>query len=287
MFGIVDRMRRGWSLSKASLAVLRADKEIALLPALSAVVLVLTVGPLAGGGVLLTGLLEGAQPGPASYVLLFLVYVVGYFVTIYFNAAVVACANVRFEGGDPTLRDGLSRAWERKGPILGWALLAATVGMIIRALRRRADGLADALLLGGVGLAWNVATYFVVPVIVETGAGPVDAIKRSGSTVREAWGEALAGEAGVGIVFFLAAVVWFLLTLGLAIAVPVGSVVVLAVVLMIAGLGVIAVAGAAADGILKAALYRYARTGEIPSDFQGADVPERTGSPTEPASSAR
>lgn len=272
------RMKRGWGLAKASFAVLRADKEIALLPVLSAVALVLTVGPLAGGGVLATGLVEGAQPGPATYALVFLVYVVGYFVTIFFNAAVVSCASTRFQGDDPTLRSGLSAAWDRKWPILQWSLVAATVGMIIRALRRRADGLVDHLLLGGLGLAWNAATYFVVPVIVHTGAGPIDAVKRSGSTVREAWGEAFAGEAGVGFVFLLAAVVWIALTLGLAFLVPSATVVVLAVVLLLAGLGAIAVAGAAVDGILKAALYEYARTGEIPSDFEDADVPERQGS---------
>ena len=40
------------------------------------------------------------------------------FVIIFFNAALVACAKIRFDGGDPTIRQGLSVAWTRAGKIL-------------------------------------------------------------------------------------------------------------------------------------------------------------------------
>lgn len=277
MFG---RMRRGWGLAKVSLAVLRADKEIALLPFLSGIALVLTVGPLAGGGLLLSGVLEGGQGGPVAYAVVFLVYVVGYFVTVFFNAAVIACARIRFQGEDPTLRDGLAKAWDRKLAILQWSLLAATVGMVIRVLRERAQGLVEVVLTGTAGLAWNLLTYFVVPVIVASGAGPLEAIRESGSTMKETWGEALAGEVSVQLVFFVAAVGWFLLATAVAFVSGLAVVAVAAVVLGILGAVAILIAGSAADGILKAALYEYAETGELPSDFREADVPEaqaRTG----------
>jgi hypothetical protein len=276
MFG---RIKRGWGLTKASFGVLRADKEIALLPVLSAVVLVLTVGPLAGGGVLLTGLREGAEPGPAHYALALIVYVVGYFVTIYFNAAVVACARIRFEGRDPTLRDGLAKAWERKLPIIQWSLVAATVGMIIRALRRRADGIVDRLILGGIGLAWNAASYFVVPVIVETGAGPIDALRDSGATIRETWGEAFAGEAGAGFVFLLMGLGLLVVALAPGLIVGSGTLLLAGLVVLLVGGVLLAVSFAAVDGILKAALYRYAETGEVPSGFTQDAFPEAATSP--------
>src|SRR5690606_10011705 len=41
------------------------------------------------------------------------------------------------DGGDPPVRDGLRIAWSRKGAILGYAGIAATVGMILRAIEQR------------------------------------------------------------------------------------------------------------------------------------------------------
>ena len=40
-----------------------------------------------------------------------------------------------------------------------------------------------------VGVAWSVATYFVIPVIALEGLGPRDALRRSSALVREKWGE--------------------------------------------------------------------------------------------------
>ncbi len=271
------RIRRGWELTKASLDVLRLDKEILLLPILSGIALVLVTASMLGAGFL------GVQAlGPglgeenlevAGYAWMFLLYTVTYFVIIFFNAAVVECASIRFAGGDPTVRDGLSRAWNRKLRILQWSLVAATVGMIIRALRNRFRGAVDQLILGGIGLAWNIATYFVVPVLVHEDLGPVDSIKRSGHVVKEAWGEALAGEVGTGIVFFLAGVVWVGGLVAIAFTVATSAVVTAAFLLGVLGVLVILAAKVAVDGILVAGLYRYAETGEVPTGFEDTGIP--------------
>src|SRR6185295_3436942 len=66
------------------------------------------------------------------YGTLFLFYFCNYFVIVYFNAAIVACAFARMTGGNPTLGDGLRAAGSRLPVILGWALVSATFGLVLR-----------------------------------------------------------------------------------------------------------------------------------------------------------
>src|SRR5690606_4904906 len=127
-----DRISRSWSLVKASAAVLRSDKELLLFPVISAIATVLVAAtfmlPLFG-----LGLLDGREPGPGLYLLGFLFYLCQYFVIFFFNTALVGAAMIRLEGGDPTVSDGLRIARERMGAILGYAAIAATVGLVLRA----------------------------------------------------------------------------------------------------------------------------------------------------------
>ena len=57
------------------------------------------------------------------------------------------------------------------------------------------------------GLGWSLATFLVVPVLVAEGLGPIDAVRRSSQLLKRTWGEQIAGNVGVGAVFFLAFVV--------------------------------------------------------------------------------
>ena len=137
------------------------------------------------------------------WVALFLYYFINYFIIVFFNCALVACAMIRFRGGDPTVRDGLKAARERLGLIAAWALLAATVGVILRMIEERV-GFLGKIVTAILGAAWTIATFFVVPVLVMENLGPVDAAKRSVGIVKKAWGESIVGNAGVGILTFLA-----------------------------------------------------------------------------------
>jgi hypothetical protein len=111
--------------------------------------------------------------GTYAFVLLF--YVVQYFVIFFCNTALVGAAMIRLRGGDPTVGDGFRIAVSRIQPILGYALIAATVGMVLRAISER-SGLLGRLVIASVGLAWNLATYLVVPVLVVEDVGPIEAV---------------------------------------------------------------------------------------------------------------
>lgn len=268
-----ERISNGWLLTKQSWSVLRLDKELLLFPLISGICCLLVLAsfalPLIGTDYFKTVMDEGeVTQDPIAWVILFAFYFANYFVIVFFNTALIACAIIRFRGGDPTVMDGLRASVNRLPQILAWSLVSATVGVILRAIEsysERAGQLASAL-LGG---AWSIATYFVVPVLVVEKADPISAVKRSFAVLRKTWGESIAANFGVGILTFLGMLVAMVpLVMGIfALAsgatIPGAVLVALGVMLMI----LISLVSSALSSILLGALYLYAADGEIPQQF--------------------
>lgn len=257
-----ERLSRSWGLIKASAGVLAQDKELLVFPLLSAVCTVIVGAafmlPLIG-----LGTLDGLGNGSASvmtYVLGFVFYLVQYFVIFFFNAALVGAAMIRLEGGNPTVRDGLRIAGSKLLPILGYAAIAATVGLVLRAIQER-SGFLGKLVSGMLGAAWTLVSFLVVPVLVTRNIGPLDAVKESALLLKKTWGENLIGQGGVGLVFGLLYVVLGLVGAAAIVAAAIsgnGWLLGLAIALLVVALLTAALTQAALAGIYSAALYRYA-----------------------------
>ena len=136
------------------------------------------------------------------YGVLFLFYFCNYFVITFFNTALTSCAITRMAGGEPSFSAGLGAAFSRIHLIAGWALVSATIGLVLRMIAERSKriGAIVAMLLGG---AWSLITYLVVPVIVVENKGPIAALKESTSLLKKAWGDQITGNFSFGIIFFL------------------------------------------------------------------------------------
>jgi len=258
-----ERFSRSWGLIKASAGVLAKDKELLVFPLLSAactlVVVAAFVLPALGLGAL-DGLRDGGGVSLLAYVLAFLFYLVQYFVIFFFNSALVGAAMIRLDGGDPTVGDGLRIARSKALPILGYAAIAATVGMVLRAIQERA-GFVGRLVSGALGVAWTLASFLVVPVLVTRDIGPVDAVKESALLLKKTWGENLIGQGGVGLLFGLLFFALVLLGGAAIIAVATtgnGVLTGLVVAIVIIAMLLAALVQAALSGIYSAALYRYA-----------------------------
>lgn len=261
-----QKLSNSWELVKASAKVLQADKELVVFPLLSFGAFLLTLVvffvPMAAFGF-------GAEMGSDTMkvvgsVVGFAFYFVTTFVMIFFNSALVGAALIRLEGGDPTVADGLRIARQHLGAIAAWSLLAATVGMILKVARERAGWLGR-LLLGIIGIAWNLATFLVVPVLVTKNLGPIDALKESASLLKKTWGEQIAGNVGIGAVFAIAFVVYSLIAVPiivLAASAGSGALIVAAIACVVLGYGVLILLSTTLSGIYSAALYRFATTGE-------------------------
>jgi len=268
------RISRSWELIKASGAVLRQDKELLLFPFFSAVATLIVsasfIVPL-----ILTGAFERSiAPGDeTSYmVFLFVFYLIQYFIIFYFNSALVGAAMIRLDGGDPTVRDGLRIASSRVVQILGYAAIAATVGLILRIIEERA-GFIGRWIAGLVGLAFTVATFLTVPILVTRDVGPIDAVKESAVLLKKTWGENIIGNAGMGFVFFLfylgAIVVGGVLIVGVAQTANAALILLIVALVVLAVIG-LALVQAALQGVYSAALYRYATEGNAGGSFPDA-----------------
>lgn len=254
-----------WALVKASADVLRLDKELMVFPLLSGVATVLVmvsffVPVVALGGFPALAEMEGTYLG---YALAFLFYLVQYTVVFFFNSALVGAALIRLNGGDPTVSDGLAIASKRMGSILGYAVVAATVGMLLRAISER-SGFLGRLAVGLVGMAWSLATYLAVPVLVTKDVGPFEAIRESAALFKRTWGEQVVGAFGMGWAVFTAVLSWglvsvLLIMLGAQLS-PAAALAGVAVA--VAGFVFLALLASALKGVYTAALYRYAETGE-------------------------
>jgi len=272
-----EKAAAGWQLARQSWAVLRLDKELLLFPLISGIACVFVMAsfavPLWATG-FAEEVLDGNENGLSQanqiigYVVLFAYYFVNYFVIIFFNSALIACAIIRFKGGNPNLGDGFSAAFSRLPQIIGWALVAATVGLILRIIESRSEKV-GAIVASLLGMAWSAVTYFVVPVIVVEKAGPIEAAKRSFAILKKTWGEALVANFGIGFVVFLATLVAIIpIVLGaIAIGAGLAPLGIAAIAVGVVALLVVSLVSSALNAIIIGALYLYAAEGTVPQQF--------------------
>ena len=263
-----DKFSRSWTLVKASAAVLRSDKELLVFPLLSGLAAMVVVATFIVPVLALKIFESGIGVGGA--ILGFLFYLCLYFVTFFFNAALVGAAIIRLEGGDPTLADGFNAAKSRLGPILGYAAIAATVGVLLQALKNKDNNFLVRMIGSGLGVAWTLSTFLVVPVLVQQNIGPVEAIKESVRLLKRTWGENAIGTVGLGLAFGL--MMFGVIAIGLLLAFLAasasGALAVTIIVITIVAAVSLGVVQSALSAIYSAALYRFATVGEAPQGFE-------------------
>ena len=259
-----------FELMKMSWRVLMKDRELIFFPIMAALAILATVGVFAAVANQ-TGTLErinsdeGAQAATAPDIALGVgVFFLTTFFGIFFNSALVAAALERLRGGDPNVASGLRAALRHIHAIIGWAVIAATVGLALQLLRNIARdrfGFLGEIAVSMVGGVWAYMTFFVIPVLVAEGVGPIEAFKRSKSMFMKTWGRQFAASFGFGLVYILAVLGALVPTVVLFLVHPILGVAGGAIFFAMA-LGTVA----AMEGIFKAALYEYSN-GESPMEF--------------------
>lgn len=255
---------RSIALIRTSLSVLKQDRELLIFPVLSAIAtLVLIVSFIVP--IFVSGLLTQVTSSWIFQVILLAVfYYITFSVAIFFNTGLIACADIRLKGGDPTVRDGLSAAWANLGRVLSWAAVAATIGLVLRLAADRSNTLGK-IAIAIVGGVWSLATLFVIPVMIFEQKGVVDAIGESWRLFKGTWGENVIGNGGLGLLMLpgvLLFVLAFLSTFAGNIYLTVGL-----LIAAVIGTAVLGVLYGSLHGIFVATLYRYAKDGTVSTGF--------------------
>jgi hypothetical protein len=260
----MEQIGRTWDLLKSCFSILRSDTELLLFPIISAlvgiVVLALFALPL-----IFAGFFEQSFSA-INLIIYFLFYLCQSMVLFYFNAGLVGAALVRLGGGNPSFSDGVRIASAHVKPILGYAAVAATVGVLLRSGRKR--GL-NKTLGKMAGMAWNVATTLVIPLIVSRPIGPLDAIAESAVLLKKTWGENIIGAVGIWAGFKTITFIYVLASIAVVIAsiqasgILAGTIGVIALI----GLMLLMALKSAISSIYTAVLYHYATEGQAPEGF--------------------
>jgi hypothetical protein len=261
----MGKISRTWSLMGASWELLKQDKEMLVFPLISGICCLLVMASFA---IPLFVSESWIPPGSDAslpqqvvyYLVLFLFYFCNYFVITFFNSAVVACAAIRMGGGDPTVGDGFREAFARLPLIAGWALVSATVGLVLRIIEDRSKRFGQ-IVAGLLGMAWTVMSFLVIPILVIDKKGPIEAFKKSTALLKRTWGEQLVGNFGFGLIFFLLNIPAFLLVI---VGFVIGTVtaIITCIAIAVVYFIVLALIQSTLQAIFQAALYLYARDGQ-------------------------
>jgi hypothetical protein len=297
---MTGRFARGWSMARESFAVLRRYPQLAILPMISGAIFLVAIGAIVASllpqfpslyattGPIWDRLGETDSAQLEVYLAAAVAFYVLAVIAIFCNVALIHCALRAHVGAEPTLREGFAAAMACLPQILGWAVVALTVGMILNVIESTLKdklGFLGSIVGGLLEFGWSVVTYFVLPVLAAERLGPIAAIRRSSALLREKWGESLAGQARFGLVtllFILQAALVFAIGLALSLSGKT-ALAFLGPVLMALGVAyaiAIMVVMQALSSIFQAGVYLYATTGQLPPAFdrelvEGAFQPKR------------
>lgn len=261
-----ESIYRSIELVKESFAVITKDKEILLFPILSGIACLLFVGMMIVPALLAGTIFGNTLNNPVIlYGGLFVFYLVTSFIVVFFNTALVTCAHIRLTGGDPTFHDGITNAVHHIGKIFGWAVISATVGLVLSLLRDE-NNIIGQIIISIIGMAWSLLTYFVIPIMILENLGIAASVQESASLFRKTWGESIIGPGSISLIFLVIGLV-ALLPLILIFIVGNGTLIMVSIAGYLFLIVVLVVIGTALQGIFNTALYLYARTGKVPAAF--------------------
>jgi hypothetical protein len=265
---VFDKISRSWTLAGECWKILKEDPALLIFPLLSSLAIVLLLASFAVpvwamNHKLPTALADGSTTHTArllSYAGIYVFYVISYSIMMFFNTALIAVALKRLDGEPASVREGLQSALSNLPAIVGYALIAATVGTILRAIEQRV-GIIGRIVTAIIGAAWTLATAMTLPVLVVENVGPVEAISRSLDLLRRNWGENLIGNGGISIgmaVITIPLGVLAVLFMMFAISTKVLATIVLAAIVLLVTVVGLSLVSATLHAIYTAALYRFA-----------------------------
>ena len=270
------RFSRSWEITKQTFHVMKQDKEILLFPILSGIfsiiLFLIFVFPFFVAAFVKKSV--GGEP-LLLYLGIFAFYFIVTFTTVFFNAGVVHIAKTRFEGKNATFMEGIKAGFKNIGKLIQWALVSATIGLILNILSSKAEqqkgilGLIARMAVSLIGLAWAIVSVFVVPAMVLKGIGPFSALKQSAMAIKKTWGESLIRYYGLGLTKLVCTVIGGLILLLPGILILLGGSLygLVLIGLFVVYFMILSIIFSSANTIFNTALFMYADSGKVPGAY--------------------
>lgn len=273
---VLDRLKTGLVLTKDSVLVMRHNPRLALFPIVSGIAAAAFLATFLGitfGFLLADFSFAGADT--ANLIVLALgigiIYLGTTFISAFFTAGLVHQTRAVLSGEESSLRAGMSGAWERKWPLLAWALISATVGVILNAIAD-SNSTVGQTLSAIFGIAWTLMTFFIIPVIVFEKTSIRGMFTRSAGTFKDTWGETPISLGGLTLISMAAGLPFIVPGGYLLFGASVGATLqVLGAVLFVGGILLVTLVNHTLRGIVKTTLYFYSTEGIQPEEFDNVD----------------
>jgi hypothetical protein len=272
----IGKFKASLIIAKESWNLMVKDKEVMLFPIISSLVSFVVIGIICSIFFLVSlngnwSEIENTQRTSSGTDILYalIVYFITFFITIFFQTGIITIVHARLNGQDLNFSDGMRNAVRKSGKIMKWALVAATVGVILRLIAERSKILGR-IVIALLGAVWSILTFFIAPVLILEDLSIKDSLKKSALVIKQVWGETVIVNVGVGLFFMMlilaGTLLYFVLLIVSGIMMLVPLIIVLTVLWIIFIIGM-AIISSTLDVIFQLVLYEYATTGKLPAGF--------------------
>lgn len=288
---VANTFRRGVAIASASAAVLGHHPRLLAFPVASTVAVLAIMMRFVPFQMFVSSVPDGVLPiardGTWAMVAALLgTYLVCVFIATVANAGLMVGALATMNAKPVSLLSALGIAIWRFPQLVIWSIATATVGFVARtvgaaskqSLDRTGAGAAELPLLiaaiigGGLFIFW-AATYFVLPVVVFEGLGPIAAVKRSTALIEARWHATCTAAARFGLLNFILLAVAIIAFMVATEKFPISREATAALfATLVAFIVVLQIVLSALGAVFVAAVYRYAVTGLAPTTFDGGLV---------------
>jgi hypothetical protein len=272
------KFRISYNLIRVSFQYIKRDWELLVYSILSLLSALVILATFAWVDIFFLGniqtFVEGAETSQATsdiiiYAYIFIYYLVFSFIAFFFNTAIITSVQRRIEWKDNKLWDGLRDSIKHIKAIFIWSLINAIVSTILNILQNmfKENSIVGRIIVGLIGWAWNILTFFSFPLMIINGVWPKDAIKESASLFKKTWWERAIIHVWVGFLFFLL----YLVVLALSIFIIYIGFVITWVVLIVLWMLFLIILSSTCNVIIKTILLSYAQNGKIPDGIENGE----------------
>jgi len=216
-----------------------------------------------------TGESIGGEMTEAYMAWIFVTYMIGSIVVVFWNTAIIASAHERLTGGDPTIMTGIRAAFSRIHIIILWGIIAGTVGLLLRIARdaiqnndkaHPAMKMVAYIMLLLVEVAWWMYTFFIIPMIVLEKKGIREGLRDGRSLFGKTWGENVTSGLGIGLISLIGIAISLCISFLIFMISPM-----LGITVGVILVGILILWANTAEVVVVAALYEFAKTGKMPN----------------------
>ena len=262
----MSMLKTSFQLAKLSFSIINKEKELlvySILSAISTILVILSFFIFIIGVNLFSGAgFENQSMASATlweFIFTILFYFILSLIALFFNTAIISSVNRVLKGEENSFGDGMRDAFSNIGKIITWAFISAFVSTILKMIQNRVPFIAK-IIVGIVGAAWNLATFFAFPLMILDNKKVGESLKESPKLFAKTWGENVFSNIGVGLFFILMFIILVIVSVLLVIL----SFTTLAIIFFVLGFVLIILLYLTCDSVIKTLIYYYAKTGSLP-----------------------